>query len=236
MIRGVIRGVLFDKDGTLFDFEQTWNRWAFGMLMDLAEGDRGKAATLGAAIGFDLARAQFEPDSMAIAGTQGQTAEALSAACPKHSPTALLDAMNEAAANTPQVEVVPLRPLLSGLRAAGYALGVATNDAQAPARAHLDQAGIADMFDFVAGFDSGFGGKPGPGMCRAFLEHTGLAPREAVMVGDSRADIEAGRAAGMQCVAVTPALGGADALAAIADAMLPDISHLPTWLLSQNSH
>ena len=32
-----IRGALFDKDGTLFDFAATWNAWAQSMLRELAE-------------------------------------------------------------------------------------------------------------------------------------------------------------------------------------------------------
>ena len=33
-----VDGLLFDKDGTLFDFHKTWNPWAVGLIRDLAEG------------------------------------------------------------------------------------------------------------------------------------------------------------------------------------------------------
>ena len=75
-------------------------------------------------------------------------------------------------------------PFLTGLRADGLRLGVATNDAERPAKAHLEKAGIAQMFDFIAGFDSGFGGKPAPGQLHAFSAHTGIDPAHIVMVGD----------------------------------------------------
>ena len=42
-------------------------------------------------------------------------------------------------------------------------LGIATNDGEVPARAHLTRAGILDSFAFVAGYDSGHGAKPDAG-------------------------------------------------------------------------
>jgi phosphoglycolate phosphatase len=88
----------------------------------------------------------------------------------------------------------------------GYALGVATNATRSELDAHLDAAGIALAFDFVAGCDSGHGAKPGPGMCLAFAAHLGCAPETVVMVGDSLHDLKAGRAAGMRTVGVLTGL------------------------------
>ena len=121
-------------------------------------------------------------------------------------------------------------PLLSRLRAAGLALGVATNDAEHSARSHLAAVGVEPLFDFVAGSDSGHGAKPAPGPLLAFARAARLDPRQVVMVGDSAHDLHAGRAAGMACVAVLTGLATHDDLAPLADAVLPDIGHLPAWL------
>ena len=43
---GGLRGIIFDKDGTLFDFDATWGAWAQGMAIELAEGDPALAARL----------------------------------------------------------------------------------------------------------------------------------------------------------------------------------------------
>ncbi len=99
----------------------------------------------------------------------------------------------------------------------GLALGVATNDAEAPARAHLAAVGQEHAFDFIAGYDSGFGGKPGPGMCLGFAKAVGLVPEHVLMVGDSTHDLEAGRAAGMRTVAVLTGMAEAEVLAPIGD-------------------
>ena len=50
------------------------------------------------------------------------------------------------------------------------------------------------------------------------------------MVGDSTHDLIAGRAAGMWTVGVLTGIAATDELAPYADAVLPDIGHLPGWL------
>lgn len=231
-----IQGVLFDKDGTLFDFEATWTGWAQAMLGDLAGGDAGRASDLGARIGFDYAARRFAPDSTAIAGTTADIVRLLSPGVPEMTASALEARLNAAAAAAPQVPTVPLGPLLAGLRARGLMLGVATNDSEAPARAHLAAAGQEAAFDFIAGYDSGFGGKPAPGMCLGFAHAVGLAPECVAMVGDSTHDLVAGRAAGMRCVAVLTGMAEAGDLAPLADVVLPDIGALPDWIIAQNEH
>ena len=223
--------VLFDKDGTLFDFAATWEAWAESLLMRLTEGDRERAGEVGRSIGYEIAARRFHPESVAIAGTPGEVAEALAPQFPGLTAAALIDIINEEAASAPMAEAVPLAVFLDGLRAAGLKLGVATNDALDPALAHLDAAGVRDRFDFIAGFDSGYGFKPEPGQLLAFCEAVGVAPERTVMVGDSTHDLIAGRAAGMATVAVLTGVARSDALSPHADVVFPDIGHLTGWLL-----
>ena len=72
-----IRGVLFDKDGTLFNFHATWAVWSLALLADLSGGDAGQVDRLGAAIGFDPVSSEFAPDSPVIACTTSEIAELL---------------------------------------------------------------------------------------------------------------------------------------------------------------
>ncbi len=225
-----VKAICFDKDGTLFDFAATWVSWAESFLLRLTEGDRTRAAALGAQIGFDLKTRSFARDSVVIAGTPGEVAHCLLPSLRGMQMQTLLSVLNEEAENAPQQEAVPLMPLLTGLRARGLLLGVATNDAEAPARAHLGQAGVIEMFDFIAGFDSGHGGKPAPGQLLAFAAATNVAVEQIVMVGDSTHDLRAGRAAGMMTVAVLTGLAAEVDLSPFADVVLPDIGHLPGWL------
>ena len=225
-----IRGLCFDKDGTLFDFAATWEEWAAAFLLRACDGDRTRAARVGRGIGFDLEQRKFAKDSIVIAGTAGEIGKLLSTYFPEMSEKALQDMLDEEASRAPQFPAVPLVPLLSQLRAAGLALGVATNDSEAPARAHLDGAGITEMFDFIAGYDSGYGGKPAAGQLLAFAQAVDLQPEMIAMVGDSTHDLRAGRTAGMRTVAVLTGAAEAEELAPFADVVLRDIGEIPAWL------
>jgi phosphoglycolate phosphatase len=223
------RAILFDKDGTLFDFASTWEAWAASFLRRLTDSE-AEAAAAGRAVGFDFERLRFQPDSIAIAGTPDEVAAALQSFFPSLTRGGLIDILNDEAARAPQMEAVPLQPYLRDLRQSGYRLGVATNDAEAPARAHLRRAGVEHAFDFIAGFDSGHGAKPGPGQLLAFAQAVALPAEACVMVGDSTHDLLAGRAAGMRCVAVLTGLARHDELAPHADVVLQHIGALPDWL------
>ncbi len=225
-----VRGVLFDKDGTLFDFHLSWGNWAAALLRDLTAGDEVAAARIGRAMGYDLAARRFDPDSPVIAGTPAEVVRILSPELPEMGPDALLARINASAADAQMIPAVPLVPLLSGLRGRGLRLGVATNDAESPAQAHLKAAGIAGQFDFVAGFDSGHGAKPDAGMLLAFARAARLAPETVLMVGDSTHDLLAGRAAGMRTVGVLTGPARLAELAPHADRLVRDIGALPALL------
>jgi phosphoglycolate phosphatase len=225
-----LRAILFDKDGTLFDFQHSWGSWAVRIIADLAGGDPALARTLAEAMAFDPVSARFRPESPVIAGTGDEVAELIAPHLPPRSGglPELTAWLARAAEQAPLVEAVPLAPLLGRLRAAGLRLGVATNDHEGTARRHL--AAHLPSFDFVAGFDSGHGAKPGPGMMLAFCRQLDLPPAQVLMVGDSRHDLIAGRAAGMATLAVLTGVATAEDLAPLADAVRPDIGHLPGLL------
>jgi phosphoglycolate phosphatase len=93
--------------------------------------------------------------------------------------------------------------VLDGLEAAGVKLGVCTNKAQAPSDAVLAELGLDRYFPVVIGGDSLRVRKPDPGHLRAVVERLGVAPQQAVMVGDSDTDLLTARATGMPCVLVS---------------------------------
>lgn len=223
-----IRAVLFDKDGTLFDFHATWGGWTQSLLDQLASGDAPRRSALARALGYDDTLGRFEITSPVIAGSLGELVELITPHIAPHDREGLTQRLARLASQAKTVEAVPLAPLLTRLKTAGMALGVATNDGEAPARAHLGD--LAGWFDFIAGYDSGFGAKPEPGMLLAFASASDLAPRQVLMVGDSLHDLHAGRAAGMATLGVLTGMASAESLAPHADAVAPDIGHLPGLL------
>ena len=221
-----IKAIIFDKDGTLFDFEATWADWAAGAVEVMAEGDHARMKVMAQALDYDLETRSFAADSSVIAGTVEEQARALMPYLPGRSVSEITSQMNALAAGAPQVEVTPLVPFCEGLIAAGYKLGVATNDAESSARAHLAGAGVADFFHFIAGYDSGWGGKPEPGQLLAFAGAVALRPEEIAMVGDSTHDLIAARSAGMVAIGVLTGPADEAALAPFADLILPSIADL----------
>lgn len=225
-----IKGIVFDKDGTLFDFDATWGGWSRGFIAAEAKGDPVLTTQLADAMGYDLARGAFLSHSIVIAATTDKVADAILPLLPGETKCALLARMDARAIAADQVEVVPLAPFLTGLRGRGLRLGVATNDTESPARAHLGAAEVTHLFDFIAGCNSGFGGKPAPGQLLGFAAAMGLDPADCVMVGDSLHDLTAARAAGMVAVAVLTGIADRAVLAPHADVVLASIADLPAWL------
>ncbi len=228
-----VKAALFDKDGTLFDFQKTWAGWIGQEVLQLSGGDPALQTEIAAAIGYDMRTGLILPGSPAIAGTEREVAEVLLQFLPGGGLDRLIEHLHGTAAGLVPVEVTPLVPFLAQLAAMDLFLGVATNDSEATARKHLRYHGVVDMFDFIVGYDSGHGAKPGHGMCSAFARCCRLQPGEIVMVGDSLHDVDAGRAAGMRTVGVLTGPASAADLRGRADVVLADIGELPGWIADQ---
>jgi phosphoglycolate phosphatase len=84
-----------------------------------------------------------------------------------------------------------------------YRKVIITNKRQDASAKILDTLGIAKYFDFIAGSDTTPGKKPSPIPIQFVLEKYGLKPDDAVIIGDSNFDVEAGKAAGIKTIAVT---------------------------------
>ncbi|KIC16195.1 HAD family hydrolase [Leisingera sp. ANG-DT] len=221
---------LFDKDGTLFDFAATWDGWAAGVLETLSRGDLAVKQAMAAVISYDLEREAFNPDSLVIAGSNDEVAEVLAPFVPDMEVEELAVFLAQSAAKAELAPAVPLAAFLDGLLTRGKVLGVMTNDAEVSAKSQLQRAGVLDRFAFVAGCDSGHGAKPDPDPLLAFCKAAGVSPDRTAMVGDSRHDMEAGAAAGMQRIAVLTGMALREELLPHADIVLPDIGHIPGWL------
>ena len=92
---------------------------------------------------------------------------------------------------------------LDRLAARGLALGVCTNKPQGPTDGLLAALGMTRWFGSVVGGDALPVRKPDAGHVLAVLDQLQATPDQAVMVGDSRNDVLAARAAGMKVVVVT---------------------------------
>jgi pyrophosphatase PpaX len=120
---------------------------------------------------------------------------------------------------------------VDALRTAGHPLGIVTSKTGWLAQRGLDNVGLGSHFDVIVGCDTCDLHKPDPGPVLFALDRLGYPPNEAVFVGDSIYDIQAGNAAGVITIA---ALWGPfsreDLVASSPTLYLDRISDLPRLL------
>lgn len=179
---------VFDLDGTLVD-----------SLPDLARALNDALAELGAApVPVSLVRRSLH------GGLEASAAEALrylSLDPVAAEPLALAYARHYARAPAHDSRPYAGVPeLLERLVHDGARLAVCTNKPRNQAEAVLEATGLATYFPVVVGADSCSRRKPDPEPVRHALNRVGSSPREAVMVGDSLADVRSAHGAGVACL------------------------------------
>jgi phosphoglycolate phosphatase len=98
--------------------------------------------------------------------------------------------------------------------------------------APLAEAGVADVFEVVITADDVQNKKPHAEPLVMCSDKLDLAPGNCVYVGDTRVDIKAGKAAGMQAVAVLTGFDDYDALEREKpDAIIESVAEIPDCLL-----
>lgn len=228
-----IAGILFDKDGTLLRYDESWGPVNREAARIAAAGDADLEPRLLMAAGMDPVSGQTRADSLLAAGNAAEIAAGFVAA---GSPldvdelTRRLDTLFVQAAEW-AVPVTDLAVLFARLKARGLKLGVASSDNEQSIRQTAVRFGFSEHLDFVAGYDSGHGVKPGPGMVTGFCAAVGLSPSQVAMVGDNNHDMHMGLAAGVGInVAVLTGTGSRETLAQAADFCLDDITALEALL------
>ncbi|NIP47022.1 MAG: HAD-IA family hydrolase [Gammaproteobacteria bacterium] len=224
-----IKAILFDKDGTLLDFHATWVP-AYGAAAASISDEAGRpelAERLLIIGGFDPLSGRCDPGSALGSGTNADIARLWAPACGLEDAAAVearLGSIFATEVPASAVAVGDLAPLFARLVARGLRLGVATMDSEALARNTVSSLALETHVDFVCGYDSGFGTKPGPGMVAAFCAHLSLAPSEVLVVGDTLHDLHMGRAAGAGLVVgVLTGAGSRELLAPHCDHVLESV-------------
>jgi phosphoglycolate phosphatase len=229
-----IKGILFDKDGTLVDFNATWLGIADFMAMDAAEGDRWKADRLLSAAGFDFVAKRFKPDSIFASGTNMDVVELWFPRLSDEDQMLAVARFNEITSvqgSSLAVGLPGIVEALTALHKRSYRLGVATNDSTAGAEKTMVTLGVAQLFDAAYGYDAVANPKPAPDTILAFCDLTGLRPAEIAMVGDNRHDLEMARAGGCGlAIGVLSGTGTRESLSSIADIVLDSVADLPDFL------
>jgi phosphoglycolate phosphatase-like HAD superfamily hydrolase len=226
--------VVFDKDGTLIEFDAMWAGWATDLAANL-ERSAGIAVRdpLFEMLGFDPGAGRVLPGgglaATPMARLRDHTRDILLAAGLSGSAaaSALLDAWH---APDPVALAHPLGDLaglFGRLRASSKRIAIATSDDRVPTERTLDALGLAGLVDALACADDGVPVKPAPDMIVRLCAELGLEPARTAVVGDSVADLEMARGAGAGLViGVLTGVAGEANLAPLADRVIASVMEL----------
>ncbi len=226
--------VVFDKDGTLIDFNAMWAGWADEIGRGLEAATRRPiAGDVFAAIGYDPVAGRARTGSPLAIATMGEIREVIAAVVRRWCPSVAAARRAVEAAWYEPDPVATARPigdlgvLFATLRAAGVLIAVATTDDRAPTEATLRALGLRGDVAALACGDDGVGVKPDPAMVLALCQATGVDPGRTAVFGDTPADLAMGRAAGLRVVAgVLSGVGSRAELEPIADVVLGSVGEL----------
>ena len=224
------KGILFDKDGTLFKFQESWGNWILNIIDHLTEGCGANRYAMAEVLKFNIEKKVFLPESKFIAGTNDELLDLIAPFSNSLKGKELRNFIYQKSFDVDQIPVTDLISVFDNLKRQKVTLGLATNDAELPARTQLSSAGILEYFDFVVGCDSGFGSKPNSGQLSAFCKKFDFLPSQVAMIGDSTHDLRAAKKIGMFSIGVLTGVASKTELADYADKIFLSIEAFPEWL------
>ena len=207
----MLRGVVFDMDGVLFNtetvFDEAWRQTARRMSI-----------------------ADIEP---AIRDCRGVTQAFIRAYFNREYPQVDYDEFNRIAGELYEEliadgipEMPGMQDILRDLRANGLKTALATSGMRARVMHHLMQAGIQDAFDAIITGDMVAHSKPAPDIYLAAARALELSPAECIGVEDSHNGMRAVHAAGMRAAMVIDQMPATDEMRALAWRIFDDLPTL----------
>lgn len=193
----MIEAILFDKDGTLFDFYRTWGAVTEEAALLATAGDAARAADLMLRSGKDAVTGRYHPGSTIASGSNREIVTLWAELLGRTDVDALYDTVQaHFLKRQPEVmhPVVDFNSFFARLKDRGYKLGIATMDSEEAAHQAMDKFGVKQSLDFICGFDTGHGVKPGGGMVEAFSRMLSVPASAIAVVGDSPHDMHMARA------------------------------------------
>ncbi len=194
-----IKGILFDKDGTLIDFMASWMPAITEAANHFSNHDPIIASEMLAASGYNQELKSIESGSILAAANNQQIADCWSQFLDIDPDQAMLTKLDEIFQHHnlhSSVPVTDLHSLFEELISRGIKLGLATSDSELGAKKTLGALQVLQQMDFVCGFDSGHGIKPEAGMVQAFCRELGLSADQVMVVGDNTHDLHMAHNAG----------------------------------------
>jgi phosphoglycolate phosphatase len=228
------QAIVFDKDGTLIDFDAMWGHWTL-QLADRLEASAGLdiRQALCECYGYDIARRKILPDGkltctpmwrlrelmMELVGSLGLSP--WEASCTVERAWHVPDAVTLARPFT------DIKKLFSNIHKLGIKIAIATTDDRDPTEAMLKAFGVTDLVSTLVCADDGIKAKPAPDMVTTICERLYVEPRNVMVIGDTVADLQMARAAGAgYAIGVLSGVGSLANLTPLADILIDTIDTL----------
>ncbi|WP_310603941.1 HAD family hydrolase [Anaerosporobacter sp.] len=238
-----IKGVLFDKDGTLIDFFSLWLKAATEVIPKLMkelsidsmpEMKEYLLNTIGVRDGA------VDPNGGLSYKSYGEIAEDIKEALAEKDVYVdvsrthkLLVKLFEEFATGENVQFqtfTPMKEMLTSLKREGIYVGLATADTLHSARVCLEKLDILEMFDFVGGDDGIMQPKPHPEMFDLFTQRYKLQPEEVAIVGDTPNDMLFAKQCGAIAIGVLSGVSNKEDLMENGDYIISSVDELLSLL------
>lgn len=232
--------IMFDKDGTLLDFDAFWVTISVKAMEDiLRELGRTDIPVDAFLTAFGVHDGVTDMEGVLCKGTYVQMGQIVHTILSQYGVTIscqeTVRRVNEAYTRHADAgEVLPTCPdlaaVLTQLKKQGKKLAVVTTDNEGITRKCLEKLGIAELFDKIYTDDGKTPQKPDPYCAEAFAQVAGVPKDRMVMVGDTMTDMHFARNAGIAVIGVAKSEKNRSILAPYAYRVIPDISALPDVL------
>jgi phosphoglycolate phosphatase len=228
------QAIIFDKDGTLIDFDAMWGSWTL-QLADRLHASLGLDVrhALCECYGYDIGRRKILPDgkltctpmwrlrelmvevvaSLGIPTTEAYCAVAMAWHVPN--PVTLAKPFTD------------IQKLFINIHKLGIKIAIATTDDRGPTEAMLKAFGVTDLVATLVCADDGIEAKPAPDMVMTICQRMNVDPSNVIVIGDTVADLQMARSAGAgYVIGVLSGVGSLTNLTPLADILIDTIDTL----------
>ena len=241
----MIRAVLFDKDGTLLEFDTLWGAATRRVLPSFLRAlsvpaehrlyERMLEALGVTKVGVDAGKAMEWMPYTQMAAVLVKALEEEGFGIKNADAAAILTKLYYKEITRPEAKIIPtgdLTQVMNRLKNRKCLIGLATADGERAAKFCLDRLKIRNYFDYIGTSGGSARPKPSSDLCDWFCRKYHLRPEEVMVVGDSPTDMEFARNSGALAVGVLSGVGSREQLQGMADVLIPSVDDLDqVWTL-----